>query len=295
MECKQTIGVVIVNYNGEKYQNECIDCILKQTYNNYRIIVVDNKSKDNSMNMLDRYGDKVIKIYNESNLGITEGNNIGIKKSIELGCEYTLLLNNDTLFEDDLFEKLIQKSKEYSIVVPKIYFFNSSNIWYVSGYYSKIRCTSKHRFFMQKEKQNMYKDYCDYSPTCCMLLKNDVFDKVGFMDNDYFLYYDDTDFCMRLKNKGYRIGIVNNIRFYHLVSMSSGKSSKTSIYYMFRNKLIFMKKNKTNFFFFFRWMNRVLSNIKLILFWITDKEKYSICLKAYKDFKNKNYGRCDDL
>ena len=293
---EKSIGIVIVNYNGEKYQNDCIDSILKSKYDNYKIIIVDNKSTDNSMKMLDSYKtDKIIKIYNNDNYGVAKGNNIGINKSIELGCEYTLLLNNDTILNDNVIPELIKNTINYDVIVPKIYFWSTNKIWYGGGSFVRLKCINKHLHFNQEDNGIKYKKEYSYAPTCCMLIKNSIFKKIGFMDENYFIYFDDTDFCFRLKLAGIKIGFINNAFIYHKVSLSTGGSkSKISVYYENRNRFYFRKK-----------FNKYFGIFSFLYIWSTRKIKYClgtmkknnsiIIKKAMKDFKNKKMGRSDDL
>lgn len=288
------IGVVIVNYNGEKYQNDCIDCILNQEYKNYKIIIVDNCSNDNSMKLLET-NDEIIKIYNKENLGVAEGNNIGIRKSIEIGCEYTLLLNNDTTFDKTLFDKLVRLTSLYDVVVPKIYYYNTNDIWYGGGFFSKIRCSTKHLYYKKKDNKCRFKNFYYYAPTCCMLIKNSVFSLIGLMDKDYFLYYDDSDFCARLYERRIKIGFESNVRFDHLVSKSTGSNSKLSLYYLTRNKLIFMSKNKNLFNSFFLMVNKGLIYTRLLKYKIIKSPIYDTYHNAVLDYKNHKYGKSNHL
>lgn len=289
------IGIVIVNYNGEKFQNDCIDSIFKSTFQNFLIIVVDNNSTDKSMELLKKYNDnRIIKIYNNENLGVAEGNNIGIKKSLELSCTHTLLLNNDTVIQPNTLESLINTGKKYQVVSPKIYFYDTNKIWYSGGYLSKFKVNSKHYYYEKTDNNIIYKEEYDYAPTCCMLIENKIFNKVGLMDKNYFLYYDDTDFCTRLKLNNIKIGLDINTVIYHKVSLSSGgQLSNIFIYYSNRNKFYYFTKYKKNFYFFsypLLLLNLLKECIKL------KEKKYKVLIKkAYKDFKKQKMGRCDKL
>lgn len=285
------LGIVIVNYNGAKYQNDCIKCILNSNYKNYYIIVVDNASKDNSMELLCEFNDeKIITIKCDENYGVAKGNNIGIKKSIELKTDYTILLNNDTLFDSDLIGKLVDCTDKADVIVPKMYYPNSKTIWYDGGYFSKLRCSSKHIDMGKEDSLNKKSDYYDYAPTTCMLIKNDVFDKVGLMDEDYFLYFDDTDFCFRLKKQGYKLYLNEDAILTHLISQSSGgENSKTTIYYMIRNKFFFVRKYKKDFPFISRLIFNCYKRAQIFL----KSNKYA--KKAFLDFKKGKMGRSEDL
>lgn len=277
------LGIVIVNYNGEKFQNDCIDSLLKQTYQDFKIIIVDNGSSDKSMELLDKFAtDKIIKIYNNDNLGVAVGNNVGIKKSIELGCEYTLLLNNDTFLLEDSLEKLMIGNKD--VVSPMIYYYNTKKIWYYGGRFNKSKGTITH---LNYQKENYKKlSVTKYAPTCCLLIKNSVFEKIGLFDENYFLYYDDVDFCYRLKENHIKIYITDDSIIYHKVSLSSGgENSKTAIYYNNRNRLYYIDKT--------RGIYKVLAKIYTYITRKLTRKNSEIIKIAIDDYKKKHMGRKD--
>lgn len=281
------IGIVIVNYNGQKFQNDCIKCILNNTYDNYKIIIVDNASTDDSMKLLSDFNDdRIIKLFCDENYGVAKGNNIGIKKSMELGTDCTLLLNNDTIFDSNLLKEMVTGLEKNPVVTPKMYYKDSNKIWYAGGGFSKLKCNSQHYHFNEIDKFNYKNTLFDYAPTTCMLISNDVFNAVGLMDETYFMYCDDTDFCFRLNNNKIKILLLKDVAITHLVSQSSGGSeSKTFIYYSIRNKLYFMNKFKKHFFRGFIWINFMLKKTKAIV----KRNKYM--KMAIDDYKNNAMGR----
>ena len=107
MKRSESVGIVIVNYNGEAYQNECIKSLYQMKYSNFKIIVVDSGSTDNSLIILKEQFPEVIVLEQFDNVGVAKGNNIGINYSIKLGMNYTLLLNNDTEVDSLLLSKLV--------------------------------------------------------------------------------------------------------------------------------------------------------------------------------------------
>lgn len=294
---KPLIGIVIVNYNGAKFQNSCIASILDSSYQNFRIIIIDNASKDNSMKLLDVFNDeRIIKIYEKENLGVATGNNIGVKKSIELGCDYSLLLNNDTEIEPDTIKKIVDKAKDNLVVVPKIYFYKGQNIWYAGGHFLWKRAGNVHDHYAEKDDGSIeFKDFYDYAPTCCMLINNIIFKMVGFFDDNYFLYYDDTDFCMRLYTNGIHIAFAKDAIVYHKVSMSTGGSeSKVSIYYGNRNRLYFREKFK-HVFSLSALLYLKGSYFAKHLLGVIKRDNRRYIRKASKDYKAGRMGRCDNL
>lgn len=290
------IGIVIVNYNGENYQNECILSILKSSYDNYRIIVVDNMSTDNSMSMLEKINDdRIIKIYEKENWGVAKGNNIGIRKSKEIGCQYTLLLNNDTVLERDTIKLLVEKMKTNLVVVPLILFYNTDKIWYGGGRFVKYKCVTDHINIKKKRDGVEFKDKYDYAPTCCMLINNSVFNEVGYMDENYFVYFDDSDFCMRLKMHKIVIGFCKESVIYHKVSMSTGgKKSKISAYYENRNRYYFYKKYK-NYFPYISFLYLHITRIIKYVYGEIKNTNDKYIKKAIKDYYQGKMGKCLDL
>lgn len=291
------IGIVIVNYNGASYQNECIESILNSTYQNYQIFVIDNASKDNSMELLDVFhSPKITKIFAGDNLGVAAGNNIGIEASLKAKTDATLFLNNDTVLQKDTLEKLVNYLPDEEIICPIIYYWSHKDtFWYGGGHFDMKRGTTYHDHYMEKDTGQKFPDYCDYASTCCLLVKNDVFDKIGQMDPIYFMYSDDTDFAMRAKLKGIKIRLVSDSRMYHKVSLSTGgEKSKLSVYYMNRNRFFFVKRYKKYFSWtaypFTYWSRK----IRYLESFFKDKNN-RVIKKAYKDYKAGRMGRCDNL
>lgn len=245
------VSVILVNYNGGKYNIECIESILKSTKDNFtiEIIVVDNGSCDKSINEIrKKYNEDVKIIELNDNLGFAVANNIGIKYSIENNTDFILLLNNDTIIEKDMINILYNeaiKNKD-SIVVPKImYYDHKDTIWSAGGEVDWNKGITLHYGMDEKDDKGQYDTIKEISfgTGCCMFIPIDVINKVGFLEEKYFLYYEDTDYCIRIKKLGYRILYIPKAKMYHKVTASSGGVESSSyIYYLNRNRLYFNKK-----------------------------------------------------
>lgn len=291
------VGIVIVNYNGAKYQNDCIKSLYEMTYQDFEIIVIDSASKDNSIELLQKEYPNVLVFKQNDNVGVAKGNNIGIKESLKLGTKYTLLLNNDIVVDKNLLERLVKASNNEYITVPKIYYYEPNNmIWYGGGDFKFNIGTATHRSMKEIDKGQCDKEeFVDYSPTCCMLIPNWVFDKVGYIDENYFMYYDDTDFCLRVLDNGIKIKYVPSSFMWHKVSSSTGgEGSPLSTYYGTRNKFYFMNK-------FPKYMGlgcKVYSYLSFIVQYIISpirckNDKY--IKDALYDYTHGNMGRRDNL
>lgn len=244
-EDKGKVGIVLVNYNGEKFQNDCIRTLKKSTYNNYEIIVVDNNSTDNSIKLLREEFPNTVIIETGENTGVARGNNIGIKHALENKCEYVLLLNNDTEVDKEMLKKMVDKADQETLVTCKMYYHDPDNlIWCAGGEIKWSKGTTLH-YGEGKYDEFQFNEskYVEYTPTCCLLVHRSVFENIGLMDEKYFMYYDDTDFCVRVNRAGFKIWYEASALLWHKVSSSSGGSeSPTSIYYGNRNRLYFIDK-----------------------------------------------------
>ncbi|MDK2805650.1 MAG: hypothetical protein PWP67_790 [Clostridium butyricum] len=286
------IGIIIVNYNGEKYTNDCIKSVLKSSYRNYLVIVVDNASTDNSVKLLEEFNNKMVIIKNNENLGFSGANNIGIKYALENECEYVLLLNNDTELDKDLIKNMVDSSikNNNAIISPKIYYYNEPNkIWSAGGGLNWKKGLSFHygQNEIDKGQYDQQKEI-DFATGCCILIHKSVFDKIGFLAEEYFLYFEDTDFCVRAKRAGVKILYEPSAKLWHKVSSTTGgEESLITLYYGNRNRLYFNDKfNKGNKIFWLSYFY-ITRLIKFLNWTMKGKiEKIKIILEAIYDYKN---------
>lgn len=243
------VSIILLNYNGLKDTEECIKSLEKIQYNNYEIIVVDNKSTDNSYEELkSKFSNKHRIIQSGNNGGFAFGNNIGIKEALDIGSEYVLLLNNDTLVEEDFLNKLVEtaeKSKECGVVCGKIYYESErGKVWFGGGH---IDWNKFYGFHIQDET---LKDETEITFTtgCLMLIKREVLEKVGFLKEDYFMYYEDVDYCARVLKKAYKIIYNPHSIIYHKVSAATGgEESEFAVYWNTKNRLKLMNRFSEEF------------------------------------------------
>ena len=280
------VAIVLVNYNGEKFQNECIESIYNMDYKDYDIIIVDNNSSDNSIKIVKKKFKEVILIETEENNGVAKGNNIGIEYALNNGYEYVLLLNNDTEVDKQMLSKMIEKASENILVTCKMYYYNpSKKIWYAGGKINWNKGTTTH-FGMDEFDDGKYDEskFVEYTPTCCLLIHKSIFEKIGTMDEKYFMYYDDTDFCARVNINGFKIWYESSAKLWHKVSSSSGgEDSPLSIYYCTRNRLYFIEKHCKNKII----LNTFFYTTRTIrYFQYKDKVKRKMMLKGIKDYNN---------
>jgi GT2 family glycosyltransferase len=250
------IGVVTVTYNSGRVIEDFMTSVLFQKYTNFTLYVVDNASSDDTLEKLSKYNDqRIIVIKNKDNLGVAVGNNQGISASIRDNCEYILLINNDTEFDSQLIEVMLEGLDTYNcdIAVPKImYHDNPKIIWSAGGYFRQwAACLSAH-YGMGAFDYGQYENprQVEYAPTCCTLIKKTVFDTIGLMDEKYFVYYDDSEFCFRAMKSGISMFYLPRVVLLHKVSslVEGGKSNEEksdfTIHHLTRGLVYSIKKHQ---------------------------------------------------
>ena len=246
------VAVIIVNWNKYDFTTKCIKSVLKNSYKNFRIILIDNEYK------IDGFSDiiknkKIHLIKNEINHGFSRAVNQGIKYSLQKKYDYVLLLNNDTLIQKDLIKLLIKQSHTYKqkVVQPLILNFNATKIWNAGG-----RINNFFGIFYSRKKNKLYKSYkknnllIEWFTGCCVLIHSDIFNEIGYFDENFFAYYEDADFSLRLKKRGYDIGLMDDSYLRHFGSISSktknekeGNLSPHIHYLNIRNHILVLKKH----------------------------------------------------
>jgi GT2 family glycosyltransferase len=253
------IGIVTVLYNSESVLEDFFLSIASQTYKDYILYIIDNSPSSESELLIKKYSEKyqitakTIYLPSAGNIGVAAGNNVGIKAARKDNCDYVLLSNNDILITDNLlFENMIQESdsKNLNILVPKIYYYGTKEFWFVSGRFLKFWAAPIHDF-LGEEDIGQHDDIieCDYGSTCFMLIKSKIFEKVGLMNENYFVYYDDTDFVYRCNEKGVKVSIYTKSYIQHKEGKSTGgATSDFSYYFLYRNRILFNKVINRNIF-----------------------------------------------
>ena len=288
------IHIILVNYNGWEDTVECIRSLKKSTYTDYEILVVDNGSTDDSAARLrELAGDRVVLLEAGDNLGFSGGNNVGIRYAQAHGAEYILLLNNDTLVTPDTLERLLEAAKRHddgAVITAKIlYAFQPEVIWYAGGRFDGRTGRTEHRGIHEVDAGQYDKEQeMSFVSGCCMLIPAEVLRKVGPMEEDYFLYCEDLDYCCRIAEAGYSMVYAPAAVVYHKVSASTGQASDTVTYYTVRNKRRILERYIApgN-----RWMARCYFWLETGKRVLTREYRRSVVKRAIKDYNNGHMGR----
>lgn len=254
------VAITTVNYNGLSDTLELLESLRKLDTKGLEteIIVVDNGSVDLQAEQIKEKFPKITVVKNPENTGSAGGFNSCIKKGLEIGADYVLLLNNDILINDkELLKKLLEvisQNPAIGAVSPKVLFapgfefhkdrYAKSEIghvlWYAGGSFDWNNCFSKHRGIDEVDKgQFDQTEEVEFLNAACILMRKEIFAKNVWFDESFFAYFDDNDFNQKLNLAGFKKVYVGSTSCFHKVSRTAGIASPISDYYLTRNRLIF--------------------------------------------------------
>lgn len=246
------IGIVTVLFNSDDVLPGFFESLSRQQGVRYRLYVIDNSITNSgsvlSKSLAEQYGINAQVHFNNANVGVAKGNNQGIDMALADGCAQVLLGNNDTEFGPDtlrILQTAAEEGREHAVTPKIMYFDEPQRIWYGGGHINAWTMRSPHYAIDQIDTgQCDTAGHVSYAPTCFMLLDSKVFEEVGRMDEQYFVYYDDTDFVWRMNIRGIRVRYLPIAVVLHKVSSSTGgRNSPFSVYYTNRNRVYFIRKN----------------------------------------------------
>ncbi len=254
------VSIIILNYKQTEDTIQCLDSVYRNNHRRFQVVVVDNDSQDDFSERLVKWAkengkrvicckdedmvfpekgfdQELIFISNRENLGFAGGNNIGIRYSLECGAEYIWLLNNDTVIEEDALFELIRSSlidERIGLISSKIYVYSDRSKVQYDG--SSLSYSGK------KDIKNDKLRIVKFAPACSLLIHRDVFKEIGLLEESYFLYFEDNDFCKRANEAGWMILYNPQSKVYHKGGTFIGKKwlkTPISAYYASRNFLYY--------------------------------------------------------
>ena len=240
--------IVIVNWNLKEDTLECVDSLLASGVTLNQIILVDNGSTDGSAQTFrESYRDEIAIIESPENVGYAAGANLGIKHALDKHFNWIFLLNNDTIVATNFtveLQKAILDLDGYAIISPLIlYYSNRSLIWSAGDKQIDHTLLTTHPF----KNRQLSPDLpiilpIDFPNGCAMMVKREVFEKIGLLDPTLFMYGEEVDFCWRAKMMGYRFTCYTPASIWHKVSRSSNKVRPRTRYLQIRNQSRFYRR-----------------------------------------------------
>ncbi len=254
-DLEPSLAIIIVNWNSYKDTANCLRSLRLVDYTNHKAIVVDNGSEDGSGSRLQKEFPEIVLLVNDKNLGFTGGNNRGLRYALDEGFETLMLLNNDTIVTPNFINFLQASLKHEAIgaVQPKIMFNKERNvIWNAGSNFNRL-FTLPSTVGINKEDLGQF-DKARFIPWitgCCFLVKSSVIKEVGLLDDRFFIYYEDTDWSLRIRERGFKLKYVPESIIYHEVgrsdenrsSQGEGNLSPFSHYITVRNEIFLMRKH----------------------------------------------------
>jgi GT2 family glycosyltransferase len=226
----KTLAIVVLSWNGAALTRDTLrslaGCRVPEGWR-LRTLVVDNASSDGSPNMVrDEFPDAELLALSE-NRRFAGGNNAGVKHALAAGADAVMLLNNDVIADPWLLEKLLAALAEQpraGAVAPLIYFAPPSDrIWYGGGRCQPWLAHSSHRAIGERDRGRFRSiEETGYLTGCCLLATAEAWKNVGLLDERYFIYAEDADWCLRARAAGFSLLFVPTARLWHRVSASSG-------------------------------------------------------------------------
>ncbi len=242
------LAVILVNYHGTQDTIECVRSLRKSAFTDFALYIVDNASGSEALATLARECPDATLIANASNLGFAKGNNIGIAQALQEGARFILLLNNDTIVEPSLLAALLealQRHPSAGIAGAKIRYFNRpSTLWFAGGVLNDRSGRGRHMGIGEEDRgQYDQERFVDFVTGCCLLVRREVIDRIGMLDEEYFAYYEDSDFCLRARRAGFQVVFTPSARLLHKVSGTAVREGPVYLYFTLRNRLLFLRKN----------------------------------------------------
>lgn len=226
------IYVIIVTRNGQQYIEDCLKSIYSQKEaGDFKVLVIDNHSTDKTKEIIKGFKEVDLTECN-SNLGFAKGNNIGIKKALERRADAVVLLNQDTEVAPDFLKQgreYLSQNQTVGLASPIILYPQEKRIWFAGTVIYRGKEILKHpsakigdhinkkNILTERDKKNPI----DWLPACALLVKKEVFEKIGLLDETFFMYGEDVDFSFRAQKAGFELGYLVDTHIIHKEEINS--------------------------------------------------------------------------
>lgn len=294
--CYPHVSIIVLNWNNYEDTAECLESINILSYPNYDIVLVNNGSRDGSGQRLEEEFTDITTIHTSENLGFAGGMNTGIKYALDQDSDLVWLLNNDVIIQDDdCLENLVKdinQNEQIGMLSPLVrHYPDTDTIWFAQGKIDWATGDGRHNIDYPNDAMSTSKIiYNEYIPFCSVLIRTDIFDSVGLLPESYFFYFEDADFSLRVRKKGYKLATDTDTEIYHKVGHSTTQLTPVKLYYLYRNTLLFSLNHKTKIdipSFPVSIVHRVITNFASRLAAQKYEEAYAILLGAIHGIQKK--------
>lgn len=245
-----SVHLITLNWNGLADTRECLNSIRQSTYQHLRVFVVDNASANNEAEALESEFPEVVVLKQAENLGFCGGCNVGMRTAMDEGADYILLVNNDTILPPDLIGNLVEAYRKLpspGAISPVILRYpETDKVWFSIARWETSWKRGEAGFRLALD--DSYETLKTLSPYpsefacgCCLFVSRAVIERIGYFDERYFAYYDEAEWCARMKREGLTSYMIPTAYMYHKVGRSVPTPAMT--YLMTRNRLLWMSEN----------------------------------------------------
>jgi hypothetical protein len=251
LDINANVAVIIVNFDGYALTRDCLVSFARVTDQRYVLIVVDNGSMDNSIPRLQQEFPQVQYVRSEKNLGFTGGNNLGLAIAYKEGAKFVFFLNNDTVVAENIMElaDFLDDNPDIGMVAPLTFYHEVPEITSFGGGYLN-RNTGRITFInkgVQREQIPPGVIDCTFLEGAAIMARSDLVKRAGGFNDDYFLTSEESELCIKVADMGYRLALLTSCSIWHKVSQTMGPGSELLNYFVYRNRLHFIRNNAKDF------------------------------------------------
>jgi GT2 family glycosyltransferase len=246
------VGIVTVTFNSASVLPDFFESVWRQSHSNFFLFVIDSASTDPTREQIAAQSDPRLRaVFCEKNIGFAAATNLGIRLALENGCEAILLLNNDTVFGPQLLQLLLEGLKTYrcDMTTPKMLYYDDPKIiWAAGGHLNPWLGYRNHHDGAGQPDDGRFDRprRVTFTPFCCILMHRRVVDTLGFLDEKFFVYTEDADYCFRAIKARLALWYVPEAQLLHKVSsLTGGEVSDFTVRYCTRNRIYFLSKSLT--------------------------------------------------
>jgi hypothetical protein len=293
--------IVVLTYNGIADTLVCLESLRRLSYPRVDVLIVDNASQDGTPSIVRERFPEVSIVETGANLGFAGGNNAGLRYAIEHGYDFALLLNNDTEVAPNLIDAMVTAAldPEVGIVGSKIYYHDRPDTFWSTGGTLDWRTGRSFMRGIDEVDRGQYDvpAEVDFVTGCALLVRREAMQQAGLIDERFGMYYEETEWCVRIGRAGWRIVYTPNGRLWHKIKVAQQDQSPRIGYYMARNRLLFLRLTHAPIR---AWLNAiVLQDFRTWLSWGIRRKwrgrasQRRALTHAWRDFARGRFGMVD--
>jgi hypothetical protein len=288
---------VILNTNRRDDTLEALESLFKGNYSHHKVIVLDNASTDGSVESIGSQYPDVQIIALDRNLGYAGNNNVGIQAAISQGAEWVFVLNEDTVVDPDCISTMVDAAgdlPEVGILGPLVYHYDEKDVIQTAGGSLDAHWESVHIGQNQADRgQYSGNREVDWISGCAILVNRKVIEQIGALDERFFYYWEETDWCVRARESGWKIYCVSDAKLWHKGVQRDYRPSPNISYYATRNRLLLLSNHrpplKVKLYTWWTLLRR-LASWSLRPKWRSKREHRDALWQGIMDYRNKRWG-----